>query len=73
MTAEHVKRVSRPRLPARSSRESLSAFQLEVKRPSEHDITAPRALPGNEGPYLIAVVALLMCTVGVLVYLLLIN
>lgn len=74
VTAEHVKRVSRPRLPARGSRDSLSAFQLpEPQRVTEHDMTVPRPLPGNEAPYLIAIVALLLCTVAVFVYLLLLN
>jgi anti-anti-sigma regulatory factor len=74
VTAEHVKRVSRPRLPARGSRDSLSAFQMpEPQRMSEHDITVPRRMPGNEAPYLITIVALLLCTVGVLVYLLILN
>lgn len=74
VTAEQIKRISRPRLPARGSRDSLSTFQLpEPQRLSEHDMTVPRRLPGNEAPYLITIVALLLCTVGVLVYLLILN
>lgn len=71
VTADHVMHISQPRLPSRGSRESLSAFQVLTNRPSEHDITAPRVMPINERPYLIAIVTLLFCAVGILFYLLL--
>jgi hypothetical protein len=74
VTAEHVKRISQPQFVARSSRPSLSAYQLpDGQRASEQEITfsRPRVLPSNERPYLVAIVVLLLATVGVLVYLLL--
>lgn len=75
MTGEQVKAVSQPRLPSRGSRHSLSAFQLpDAMRYSEQEVTTSRprmVAPTNERPYLIAIVALLFLTVGVLVYLLL--
>lgn len=71
ITGEHVKQVSQPRLSQRESRSSLSAFQMiEARRPSEQDILHPRVMPGDDRPYLIAIVALLLCAVGVLVALL---
>jgi anti-anti-sigma regulatory factor len=73
VTAEHVKRISRPRLTARDSRPSLSAFQIAEKRPSEHELPAPRVMPPSERPYIILIILLLMCTVGVLVFLLLVR
>lgn len=69
VTAEHVKNVSHPRLPPRETRPSLSAFQV-LERYSEQEMTAPRVMPGNDRPYLIAIIALLICAVGVLVALL---
>lgn len=74
VTAEHVKRISQPQFVARSSRPSLSAYQLpDGQRASEQEITfsRPRVMPANERPYLIAIVLLLLLTVGVLVFLLL--
>ncbi|NVB82459.1 MAG: hypothetical protein HOV81_29035 [Kofleriaceae bacterium] len=74
VTSEHVKRISQPQFVARSSRPSLSAYQLpDGQRASEQDITfsRPRVMPANERPYLIAITLLLLCTVGVLVFLLL--
>ncbi len=66
-----VKAVSQPRLSKRGSRPSLSTFQVQKERPSEREILMPRAQPVNERPYLIAIVALLFCTLGILFYLLL--
>lgn len=67
-----VRAVSQPRLQQkRGSRPSLSTFQLDNKRPSDREILLPRTMPINERPYLIAIVALLFCTLGILVYLLL--
>ena len=62
-----VQSISQPR---RSSRGSLSAFQTGV-RGSNADVTHPDAATNNR-PYLIAVLLLLLCTVGVLILLLLI-
>lgn len=69
VTDEHVKTISHPRLPPRETRPSLSAFQV-LERYSEHEMTAPRVMPGNDRPYLIAIIALLIGAVGVLVALL---
>lgn len=66
-----LKAVSQPRLPKRGSRPSLSTFQVQKERPSEREIVLPRAMPINERPYLIAIVALLFCMLGILFYLLL--
>jgi hypothetical protein len=75
VTAEQLARVSQPRLPPRrSSRPSLSAFQLgEGKRPSEAELLLPRSMPPSERPYMILVIMLLLATVGILVYLLLVR
>jgi len=74
ITSEHMQTISQPRVPQRNSRPSLSAFQVlgDFKRPSEHEILPPRAMPSNDRPYMIAIVVLLMLTCAVLVYLLLI-
>lgn len=76
VTKEHYKRISRPRVPSRDSRPSLSAFQMPdaaSKRPSEGEIIvgAPRAMPLNERPYIVAIILLLFAVVGVLAYMLL--
>jgi anti-anti-sigma regulatory factor len=73
VTVEHVKRISQPRIAERQSRPSLSAFQLLDKRPSEHELVVPRAMPPSERPYIILIILLLLCTVGVLVFLLLVR
>ena len=73
VTVEHVKKISRPRLTARESRPSLSAFQIPEKRPSEHELILPRTMPPSERPYIILIILLLLCTVGVLVFLLLVR
>lgn len=71
VTVEHVKRVSQPRITPRQSRPSLSAFQLaDGTRASEQELTFRRPRPPQDRPYLLAIVALLLCTVGILVYLL---
>lgn len=70
-SATDLKAVSQPRLQKRGSRPSLSTFQVDNKRPSEREILLPRAMPINERPYLFAIVALLFCTLAILVYLLL--
>lgn len=74
ITSEHMHTISQPRMAQRSSRPSLSAFQVlnDIKRPSEHEILPPRAMPSNDRPYLIAIVVLLLLTCAVLVYLLLV-
>lgn len=74
VTAEHVKRISQPQFVARSSRPSLSAFQLpDGQRASEQEITfsRPRVVPPNSRPYLLAMMLLMLLTIGVLVFLLL--
>src|SRR5262245_14125844 len=73
VTDEHVRRVSKPRLAPKDSRPSLSAFQLtEPHRQSEREIVSPFAMPASSSrPYLIAVVLLLVCVVGILFFLLL--
>jgi anti-anti-sigma regulatory factor len=75
ISTEQMATISQPRLPQRGSRPSLSAFQLgEGKRPSEHEIIVPgrrSAMPSSDTPYLVAIIVLLFCVVGVLVYLLL--
>ncbi len=69
---DQIMRISQPRLPSRdSSRPSLSAFQQLQERHSERDLVKPPMAPPNERPYLIAVVLLLLATVGVLGFLLL--
>jgi hypothetical protein len=76
VTAEHVSRISRPRISSRDSRPSLSAFQLpdgRSSRPSEREvIMPPRAMPPSERPYIILIILLLLCTVGVLAFMLLV-
>jgi hypothetical protein len=68
VTSEHVAHISQPRLPSRAP---LSAFQLsEVQRQSEPNMMVPQPMPSSGHAYLIAIVALLFCTIGVLVYLL---
>jgi hypothetical protein len=62
-----VQSISQPR---RSSRSSLSAFQTGV-RGSNVEVPHPDEV-NNTRPYLIAVILLLLCTVGVLILLLLI-
>jgi anti-anti-sigma regulatory factor len=72
VTVEHVKRVSQPRIAGRDSRPSLSAFQLPGHRPSEHELPSPpRMAPPSERPYIVMIILLLMCCIGVLVFLLL--
>lgn len=76
VTKEHVQKISQPRLPSRGSRPSLSAFQLpdgvkRPSRPSEHDLHMPAPMPPSERPWLIAIVVLLLCTLGVLAFVLL--
>lgn len=76
VTSDHVKRISKPRVKARDSRPSLSAFQIsEVlkNRPSEGEIIVgpPRAQPLNERPYIIAIIMLLLGVVAVLAFMLL--
>jgi anti-anti-sigma regulatory factor len=69
---DQIMRISQPRLPSRdSSRPSLSAFQQLAERHSERELIKPAMAPPNERPYLIAIVLLLLCTVGVLAFLLL--
>jgi anti-anti-sigma regulatory factor len=71
VTAEHLRGISSPRL-SRGSRPSMSAFQLpDRRRQSEEEILIPPPLPSmNHRPYFIAVVMLLLCTAGVLAFLL---
>jgi anti-anti-sigma regulatory factor len=72
VSADHVKRVSKPQMRPRASVPSLSAFQLPQARNSEHDLhTRPPTPPPDSRPYIIAVLALLLCAVGVLGFLLL--
>lgn len=69
VTAEHVKSISQPRI----SRAPLSAFQLPVsQRNSEPEIMIPQPVSTSERRYLIAIVALLLCVVAVLTFLLLV-
>ena len=71
VTAEHLRRISKPRL-SRGSKPSMSAFQMpDPRRQSEEEILIPPPLPSmNHRPYFIAVIMLLLCTAGVLVFLL---
>ncbi len=72
ITPDQVMRISQPRLSQRDSRPSLSAFQLPDRvRQSERELVKPPMAPPSERPYLIAIVLLLLCTVGVLMFLLL--
>lgn len=75
ITVEHVKRISQPRVASRQSRPSLSAFQVpEPKRISEGEILTPRAMPAAGGAYvamIILIVAALLGTVAVMLYMLL--
>lgn len=74
ITSEPVRRSSHSRLSKRESRPSLSAFQMiDGRRPSEPNLRPPSIMPGDDRPYLIAIVALLLCAVGVLVALLFLN
>jgi hypothetical protein len=73
VTVEHVKQVSQPRIPGRDSRPSLSAYQMIEKRASERELVVPRAMPPSERPYFVLIIMLLLCTVGVLVFLLLVR
>lgn len=72
ITPDQVMRISKPRLTPRDSRPSLSAFQLpDGVRQSDLDLTKPRMPPPSERPYLVAIILLLLCMVGVLGFLLL--
>ncbi len=68
------KRSSQLRVPLRTSSPSLSVFQLPTsERTSQRELLPPPARSPSERPYLIAVVALLFCTVGLLAYVLLMR
>lgn len=66
-----MQRIADPRLLARSSRPSLSAFQV---RDSESDMQAPQRQPSaSERVYIIGLVVFLLAATGVLTYFFLVS